>query len=354
MSPPSPEIPSSDGTTPPRRRRRRGRGRGFDIDSRVQVFEATIRILGGLLSAHLYATGEFGALVFPVPESLELSEEEERSGVWGWFGKSGGGVRTTGSGYKYDGHLLDLAYDLGERMLPAFEKSMGGVPFPRVNMRHGLQFAGGSGAAVGDSSGEKVSGGYSYEYGREGANFNLSSFYHGPIQGRVPGESWEDEEELDPLPRTEEQLDTITSTCPAGAGSLVLEFTVLSRLTGDGRFEEVAKRAFDSVWRIKSGIGLLGVELKLDEKTGELGGHWAQYFSGVSLCDELFRKNTGSLSICLLSRRRWEEFEKKKKIWLIVDWLDWCGCRFIFGVRPKGIYSTLSLSRPYTPSPSAS
>ncbi|KAJ1817695.1 alpha mannosidase-like protein, partial [Coemansia sp. RSA 2675] len=30
----------------------------FDIDSHVQVFEVTIRILGGLLSAHIIATDE--------------------------------------------------------------------------------------------------------------------------------------------------------------------------------------------------------------------------------------------------------------------------------------------------------
>ncbi|KAK5253108.1 hypothetical protein LTR40_011172, partial [Exophiala xenobiotica] len=34
------------------------RARGFDLDSKVQVFETAIRGLGGLLSAHLFAVGE--------------------------------------------------------------------------------------------------------------------------------------------------------------------------------------------------------------------------------------------------------------------------------------------------------
>jgi hypothetical protein len=50
----------------------------------------------------------------------------------------------------------------------------------------------------------------------------------------------------------------ITETCSAGAGSLTLEFTVLSRLTGDSRFEQAAKRAFWEVWGRRSEIGLIG------------------------------------------------------------------------------------------------
>lgn len=34
------------------------RARGFDLDSKVQVFETVIRGVGGLLSAHLFAAGE--------------------------------------------------------------------------------------------------------------------------------------------------------------------------------------------------------------------------------------------------------------------------------------------------------
>lgn len=44
----------------------------------------------------------------------------------------------------------------------------------------------------------------------------------------------------------------------AGAGSLILEFGVLSRLTGDPRFEKAAYKAFFALWNRKSDIGLVG------------------------------------------------------------------------------------------------
>jgi hypothetical protein len=33
----------------------------------------------------------------------------------------------------YDGELLQLAHDLASRLLPAFEESSTGIPYPRVN-----------------------------------------------------------------------------------------------------------------------------------------------------------------------------------------------------------------------------
>ena len=44
----------------------------------------------------------------------------------------------------------------------------------------------------------------------------------------------------------------------AGAGSLILEFGTLSRLTGDQRFEKAAYKAFFALWNRKSDIGLVG------------------------------------------------------------------------------------------------
>ncbi|KAJ2734919.1 hypothetical protein H4S06_006728, partial [Coemansia sp. BCRC 34490] len=61
----------------------------FDIDSHVQVFEVTIRMLGGLLSAHIIATDENDVL----------------------------GMRLDRNG-TYTGELLQLARDLGYRLLP--------------------------------------------------------------------------------------------------------------------------------------------------------------------------------------------------------------------------------------------
>ncbi len=65
----------------------------FDLDVRANAFEMNIRLLGGLLSAHLLAENPTLGLM------------------------SGG----------YAGGLLDLALQLGERFLPAFTASPTGL-----------------------------------------------------------------------------------------------------------------------------------------------------------------------------------------------------------------------------------
>lgn len=77
----------------------------FDHDIVVSVFETNIRMLGGLLSAHVLAT----ALKYDVP-ALQ------------W----------------YDGELLAMAEDLGRRLLPSFNTSTG-IPHGKVNLRHGIR-----------------------------------------------------------------------------------------------------------------------------------------------------------------------------------------------------------------------
>lgn len=48
-------------------------------------------------------------------------------------------------------------------------------------------------------------------------------------------------------------------TCTAGAGSLLVEFGILSRLLGDSTFEWVARRAVKALWNLRSNdTGLLG------------------------------------------------------------------------------------------------
>jgi mannosyl-oligosaccharide alpha-1,2-mannosidase len=64
----------------------------FDIDGEVQVFETNIRVVGGLLS--------------------------------GWLATK-------------NRHLLDLAQDLANRLLPAFTKSPTGMPYRFVNLKTG-------------------------------------------------------------------------------------------------------------------------------------------------------------------------------------------------------------------------
>jgi len=82
---------------------------GFDRDSKVQVFETTIRGVGGLVSAHEFATG-----ILPMA----------------------GQPRVGNNGWKYNDELLFLAHDLAARLLPAFDTPTG-IPYPRVNLRHG-------------------------------------------------------------------------------------------------------------------------------------------------------------------------------------------------------------------------
>ncbi|KNE89442.1 hypothetical protein PSTG_17102 [Puccinia striiformis f. sp. tritici PST-78] len=77
----------------------------FDLNSKVQVFETTIRVLGGLLSGHLFA--------------------QDPQNLWGH--------RIDG----YQDQLLFLAKDLADRILPAFNSSTG-IPYARINLRHGV------------------------------------------------------------------------------------------------------------------------------------------------------------------------------------------------------------------------
>ncbi|CCG82347.1 ER degradation-enhancing alpha-mannosidase-like 1 [Taphrina deformans PYCC 5710] len=149
----------------------------FDVDSKVQIFEVTIRVMGGLLSAHQYAS---------LPELNSTID---------W----------------YQGELLNLAKDLGNRLLPAFD-SPTGIPFPRINLRHGMQ--------------------------------------------------------------THTPPDT-TETCAAGAGSLVLEFALLSELTGEPRFQAAAVKAFREVWNRRLDLDLVGNTLDADS------GNWMSSYTGI-------------------------------------------------------------------------
>eukprot|EP00884_Botryococcus_braunii_P002291 jgi/Botrbrau1/12062/Bobra.0295s0017.1 len=136
----------------------------FDMDVRVNVFEANIRLLGGLLSGHLLAEDpRFGGL----PD--------------------------------YQGELLDLAYELGLRLLPAFLESPTGLPYAWVNLKKGVV----------------------------------------------------------------EEARSVAETNTAAVGSLTIEMTVLSRLTGVPVFEEAARRSLRKLWRMRSHLGLFGTALNM-------------------------------------------------------------------------------------------
>ncbi|KAJ5201551.1 uncharacterized protein N7498_006214 [Penicillium cinerascens] len=208
------------------------RARGFDIDSKVQVFEAVIRGLGGLLSAHLFAIGEL-----PITGYEPSERDAAFAGAWDkrTYSKKDHGIRW-GNGFVYDGQLLRLAVDLANRLMPTFYTETG-LPYPRVNLRHGIPFYENSPLNVKAKKAKKDKQKPKY-------SFLASS-------------------------------DEVTETCSAGAGSLVLEFTVLSRLTGDGRYEELAKRAFWAVWSHRSEIGLVGFGIDVES------GKWVGSYSGI-------------------------------------------------------------------------
>ena len=134
----------------------------FDRDFPVQVFEATIRLLGGLNTA---------------------------------FQMDG------------DPRFLALARDLGARLLPAFG-SPTGMPYRFVNLRTGA--------------------------------------VSGPVSN------------------------------PAEIGTLMLEFGTLSKLTGDGRYYDAAKRAVVALFGRRSRIGLVGSTINVET------GAWEDRDSHVS------------------------------------------------------------------------
>lgn len=162
----------------------------FDRDIEVQNFEITIRLLGGLLS------------------SYELTR---------------------------DGRLLNLAEDLGNRLLPVFE-SPTGLPYRYVNLKTG-----------------KVRG-------------NLTN--------------------------------------PAEAGTLLIEFGTLARLTHRQVFYDKAKRALVEIYKHRSPICLVGTWINVEtgqwtDPDSHISGAIDSYYEYLLKCAVLFND-----SDC---RRMWNE-----------------------------------------------
>jgi len=149
----------------------------FDNDIVVSVFETNIRVVGGLISGHVLA---------------ELVQS--RSSQLSW----------------YRGELLNMAVDCANRLLPAFNSSTG-LPYPRVNLKTGLQ-----------------------------------------------------------------GVNSIQQTCTACAGSMILEFAALSRLSGEKIFENKASKAMDVLWAARHRqSNLVGNVLNVNT------GDWVRRDSGV-------------------------------------------------------------------------
>ena len=55
-------------------------------------------------------------------------------------------------------------------------------------------------------------------------------------------------------------VDSVNETCTAGAGSLLVEFGVLSRLLNDPTYESLARRANRALWNLRDKeTGLFGI-----------------------------------------------------------------------------------------------
>ncbi|XP_018525913.1 ER degradation-enhancing alpha-mannosidase-like protein 3 [Lates calcarifer] len=153
----------------------------LDNDVVVSVFETNIRVLGGLLGAHVMA---------------DLLHQRGDRMQW------------------YRDELLHMAKELGHRLLPAFNTTSG-LPYPKVNLRYGVQ---------------------------------------------------------NPNSRTGTESDT----CTACAGTMILEFAALSRMSGESVFEEHARKAMDVLWeRRQRGSDLVGTVINIHN------GEWVRRDSGV-------------------------------------------------------------------------
>ncbi|KAL9629578.1 MAG: hypothetical protein Q9164_006821 [Protoblastenia rupestris] len=211
------------------------RAKGFNLDSKVQVFETVIRGVGGLVSAHQFAVGEL-----PIRSYHPKGKKFRKAG-------SSASIKWPNN-FVYNGQLLKLAENLARRLLPAFLTPTG-LPYPRVNLRHGVPF-----------------------YANSPLNHNA---------------------ETGQCPKTPNPSAELTETCSAGAGSLILEFTTLSRLTGDPIFEQLAKRAFWSVWERKSLIGLVGSGIDAES------GQWTTPYTGIGAGIDSFYEYAAKASVLL-------------------------------------------------------
>src|ERR1043166_8638976 len=162
----------------------------FDKDIEVQNFEITIRLLGGLLSSY------------------------EMTG---------------------DRRLLNLAEELGNRLLPVFE-SPTGLPYRYVNLRTGK------------------------------------------VRGNV--------------------------TNPAEAGTLLIEFGTLAKLTHKQIFYEKAKRALVEIYKRRSRIGLVGNRINVEtgqwtDTDSHISGAIDSYYEYLLKCAILFEDQD--------CRKMWED-----------------------------------------------
>lgn len=192
----------------------------FNQDSIVQVFETTIRFLGGLLSTHLLLTDVTKNV--PLPTSYD---------------------RLKAISAKYDGFLLDMAYDLGLRLIPSY-KTKTHIPFPRINLKTGLK--------------------------------------------KVPPALQKD-------------------ACTSGVTTPVLEFTLLSRLTGDYQFEYYTQQSFWKLWSSKLALNLMPMSID------PFSNQWKDKITGIGASIDSFYEYAAKSAIIFNDDAMWSVFHTSYK-----------------------------------------
>ena len=71
-------------------------------------------------------------------------------------------------------------------------------------------------------------------------------------------------------------------TCTAGVGTFIMEFGVLSRITGDPKYELAARKALRALWGYRSGLGLFGNHINTNT------GHWVAHGASVGTYTDSF------------------------------------------------------------------
>ncbi|KAI5949932.1 hypothetical protein KGF57_004442 [Candida theae] len=193
----------------------------FNQDAIVQVFETTIRFLGGLLSAHLILTDVIKKDIHLPPSYNRFKQ----------------------IGENYDGFLLDMAYDLGLRLIPSY-KTKTNIPFPRINLKTGLR--------------------------------------------NVPPNLQKD-------------------ACTSGVTTPVLEFTLLSRLTGDFQFEYYTQQSFWKIWTSKSALNLMPMSIDPFENK------WKDTITGIGASIDSFYEYAAKGAIIFDDDAMWSVFHTSYK-----------------------------------------
>lgn len=97
---------------------------GFDANINVSVFETNIRIIGGLLSAHLLSN-RCANCFFVNTHIFKNYKIIFRAGI------------KLEPGWPCNGPLLRLAEDVAKRLIVAFDTKTG-MPYGTINLRHGV------------------------------------------------------------------------------------------------------------------------------------------------------------------------------------------------------------------------